>query len=254
MTVRLFLRYCGTRFNGFQKQNIKGKENPNVCTVQGTLDRALRKLLKDNTISCVGCSRTDAGVHANMFVVSFDVEKSIVPPENIAAAIGHLLPSDIVVYKSEIMPDGWNARFETKSKTYKYFFYTGNFGNPVFNDRAWFVKAERLNISKMNEAARALVGTHNFSSFCGDTDSQKSMIRTINSLEIAEIKPDFYELSVNGDGFLYNMVRIITGTLVMVGEGKIDPSDIQKIIAAEDRSAAGITAPPDGLYLWEVFY
>lgn len=254
MTIRLFLRYCGTRFNGFQKQNIKGEENPNVLTVQGTLDRALRTLLKDDTISCVGCSRTDAGVHANMFVASFDVTKSIVPPENIAAAIGHLLPSDIVVYKSEIMPDGWNARFETKSKTYKYFFYTGSFGNPILNDRAWFVKADGLDVSKMNEAARELIGEHDFTSFCGDTASQKSAIRTINSLEIAEIAPQFYELSVNGDGFLYNMVRIITGTLVMVGEGKISPAEIKKITAAEDRSAAGITAPPDGLYLWEVFY
>lgn len=254
MTIRLFLRYNGTRFNGFQKQNVKGVQNPNVRTVQGTLDGALRKLLQDDSINAVGCSRTDAGVHANKYCVSFDVERSIVPPEKIAPAIGHLLPEDIVVYKSEPVEDGWNARYDVKSKTYKYFFYTGDFANPLYNDKAWFVKAPSLDLSAMQSFANGLIGEHDFTSFCGDKEAVASTIRTIYSLDIVKKSDNFYELSINGSGFLYNMVRIIAGTLVNVGEGKISPDDAEKIIAAEDRSAAGITAPPDGLYLWDVFY
>lgn len=255
MTIRLFLRYDGTELNGWQMQNIDGKENPDVKTVQGILNRALRTLLADEKICVVGCSRTDAGVHACEYCASFDVEKSIVPPEKIAAAIGHLLPANVVVYKSEIAPDGFNARFDIKSKTYKYYFYLGDFADPMRDRHAWFVKCGTpLDLKAMNKAATYLVGTHNFDAFCADLVHAKTTLRTINECFVEEISPMFYALTVNGDGFLYNMVRIITGTLLYVGQQKINPEEIPGIIDSKCRSKAGITAPPEGLHLFKVYY
>ncbi len=253
MTVRLFLRYDGTDLSGWQIQNTDGNQTPGLRTVQGVLSSALKKLLKEEELKLVGCSRTDAGVHAMEYCASFEVENPIVPPEKIAAAIGHLMPGDIVVYKSEVAPEGFNARFDTVSKTYKYYFYVSEFPDPIYSRHAWHVKgSEPLNLNAMNEAATAFVGTHFFDAFCADLARAKTTKRTIYSLNISEIRPMFYELTVTGDGFLYNMVRIITGTLLYVGNGKINPGEIPGIIESRDRRRAGITAPPEGLHLYKV--
>ena len=259
MIIRLFLRFDGTDYNGWQLQNINGEENSALKTVQGTLNRALRTLLRDDNIAVVGSSRTDAGVHAAEYCASFETEKTIVPPDKIAAAVAHLLPEDIVVYRSEQAPEGFNARFDTKSKTYRYFFYTGAFSVPLLDRNFWHVPVrEALDISLMNEAAGFIMGTHDFSAFCGSGASNKTAVRTVSNLRVESIgsmwDSELYAASITGDGFLYNMVRIITGTLIMAGTGKIKPSDLETIIGSRDRRMAGITAPPQGLHLWRVEY
>ncbi len=258
MTVRLFLRYDGRGFSGWQIQNVGGNENPLKPTVQGTLNRALRELLKDDTIKVTGCSRTDAGVHALDYCASFDAEKSIVPVDKIALAIRPLLPETITVYRSETAPDGFNARRDTVRKTYKYLFYCGESSVPSFDGNAWFVKTgEFPDLEAMNRAAEMLIGSHDFSAFCGDLKNAKTTLRTLFECSVAPVRfnllPDLYEITVIGDGFLYNMVRIIAGTLVGAGLHKITPEEVKQALESKERKNAGITAPPQGLYLAKVY-
>lgn len=255
MVIRIFLRYDGAPFCGWQVQNKDGVERSDTKTVQGIVLSALKKLLLVDNLTLTGCSRTDSGVHACEYCASFEIDNPIVPPERIAYAISHLLPEKIVVYKSEIAPDGFNARFDVKSKTYKYFFYTSEFADPLSIDHSWHIKTPHtLDADAMNEAAKAFIGTHYFDSFCNDVANAKSTCRTIFDACVSEIYPNFFVFSVTGDGFLYNMVRIMTGTLVNVGAGRTLPSEIPAIIEARDRTKSGFTAPPQGLHLYKVIY
>lgn len=261
MTVRLFLRYDGGGFSGWQVQNRGGSEDPLKPTVQGTLNKALRELLKDDSIKVTGCSRTDAGVHALDYCASFDIGQSPVPPDKICLALRPLLPETITVFRSEEAPEGFNARYDTVKKTYKYVFYCDEFGIPSLNGNAWFVKTpEKPDISLMNEAASKLLGTHDFSAYCGDLKNAKTTERTIFQCSVSKhpvntgsSRIDLYEIKVTGDGFLYNMVRIISGTLLYAGLGKMSPEDVAATLENKARKDAGITAPPQGLYLAKVY-
>lgn len=269
MNIALLLEYDGTEFYGWQIQNRNGKIAENLPTVQGVLNQALSELLCEK-IEVAGSSRTDAGVHATGYCASFHTNNDAIPPERIAEAVRHLLPDTIVVKKSAKVPEEFHARFDCKGKTYRYLFYTGKTALPLLRNRAWHVKSE-LDLEKMQKAVSHYVGTHLFDSFMatGATPGPTTK-RTIYSAVIKEIpapgyEPEagidstdyqnqFYCFEIHGDGFLYNMVRIMVGTAVYAGMGKINFEDIPSIIENRDRKAAGITAPPQGLYLVEAHY
>ncbi|MBE7064559.1 MAG: tRNA pseudouridine(38-40) synthase TruA [Ruminococcaceae bacterium] len=268
MNIALFLEYDGSEFYGWQIQNKNGEVAENLPTVQGVLNRALSELLGEK-IEVAGSSRTDAGVHATKYCASFHTANELIPPERIAEAVRHLLPETIVVKSSAKVPDEFHARFDCKGKTYRYIFYTGKTALPLLRNRAWYIKSE-LHINKMQKAVSHYVGSHFFDAFmaAGATPGATTE-RTIFSAQIKEIpapcyeqdtgennenKNRFYCFEVTGDGFLYNMVRIMAGTAVYAGMGKILPNDIPKIIESRDRRKAGITAPPQGLYLADVLY
>lgn len=264
MNIRLFLRYDGTAYHGWQIQNRGGTES-GLRTVQGTLKRALRTLLGDDTVDPVGCSRTDAGVHADMYCASFHTVSDAIPADRLCYALRPLLPPDLVVYRSEQVPEDFHARFDTVSKLYRYLFYAAPFPYPCLNGRAWHIKTageqEKMpDPDAMRQAAAGLVGTHAFDAFRAAGGAPGSTVRTIFRTGVeAGIVPGsdgvpLYTFYIEGDGFLYNMVRIAAGTVLYAGIGKIDPAGIPAILASGDRKKAGITAPACGLYLHKVSY
>lgn len=244
MNIKIIIQYDGTKYAGYQKQK-------NDLTIQSAVEKALFKLFGQQT-DLIGCSRTDAGVHALGYTANFHTETNI-PPEKIAFALNPLLPEDISVISSERVSDEFHARFSAVSKTYKYLFYSSRHNNPLLNNRAWHIKKE-LDYEAMQLAAYKICGIHEYNAFRAQGGYAKTTTRTIFYTKITKELPDLYSIEVCGDGFLYNMVRIIAGTLVYVGEGKIDPMDIPLIIESKDRKKAGITAPPYGLYLYKVEY
>ena len=263
MNIRLFLRYDGTAYYGWQIQNRDGQES-DLRTVQGTLKSALRTLLCDDTIEPVGCSRTDAGVHADMYCASFHTATEAIPADRICYALRPFLPEDIVVYRSEQVPEDFHARFDTVSKTYRYLFYASPFPYPCMNGKAWHIKLTETqktpDLAAMKQAASGFVGTHDFAAFCAAGGSSKTTTRTIfrTDVEVGTVPGSdgtpLYTFYIEGDGFLYNMVRIAAGTVLHAGLGKIIPRSIPVIIASKDRKKAGITAPACGLYLHNVSY
>ena len=265
MNIALIIEYDGTEYYGWQIQNRGGAVAEDLPTVQGMIERALSELFKEK-IEVIGCSRTDAGVHAKGYCANFSVSNTSIPPERVAAAIGHLLPKDISVKKSFEAADSFHARFDTKAKTYRYLFYTAEQSCPGLNRYAWHVKSS-LDLEKMQKAVSYFIGTHQFDAFMASGGSSvPTTERTIYSSAVTEIsqspysctgdneKSHLYCFEVTGDGFLYNMVRIMTGTAVYAGNGKILPENVPQIIAGKDRRNAGITAPPHGLYLYRVMY
>jgi len=261
MNVKLLLRYDGTKYHGWQIQNKDGKAQ--LPTVQGELGKAIEKLygipLADPS-EPTGVSRTDAGVHANTYCANFHTPNGNIPAEKISYALKQFLPEDIVVYNSEEAADDFHARFDVISKTYKYLFYTSEFALPYFNDRAWHAPVRgELDLEAMQKAAANIIGTHEFDAFCAAGGSAKTTLRTIYRAEVKKLDdagPDcsLYALYVEGNGFLYNMVRIITGTVLYAGCGKIPPDAIPEIIASKNRKKAGVTAPAHGLYLDSLKY
>lgn len=244
MNIKIIIQFDGTKYYGYQKQK-------NDITIQSVIEESLFKLL-GKPIDLIGCSRTDAGVHALGYTANFHTETNI-PPEKISYALNPLLPEDISIIKSELVNDEFHARFSAVNKTYKYLFYTSTHVNPLLNNRAWHIKKE-LDFNSMQIAASQICGTHEYDAFRAQGGYAKTTTRTIFYTKIKQEYPDIYSVEICGDGFLYNMVRIIAGTLVYVGEGKIKPSDIPSIIESKDRKKAGITAPPYGLYLYKVEY
>jgi len=236
----LTLEYDGTNYHGFQIQ-------PNAITIQGVLENAIKEIFKED-ITVTGCSRTDAGVHAKKYVCSFFTECKI-PCEKVPIALNTKLPYDIRAILCKEVDENFHARFDTVSKTYNYVINNREFD--VFKrNYSWYVDA-KLDVEKMNNAAKYFIGKHDFKSFMtGEKDNTE---REVFSLDVEE-KDGFINIFITADGFLYNMVRIITGTLKMVGEGKLNSEDIKHIIDAKDRTKAGVTAPPQGLYLYDVKY
>ena len=214
------------------------------------VSQAVSKITKEN-IKVFGCSRTDSGVHANYYVSSFNTN-STVPTDRIPYAINSLLPDDIVCTGAEEADESFHAITSAKRKTYLYKIENSHIGNPFLAGHVWHYPGE-LDFLKMSEAAKHFVGTHDFLGFAAAGFSAKTTVRTIYDLNLSK-DGDIINVKITGDGFLYNMVRIITGTLVWVGIGKIKPCDIPEIIKSKKRENAGITAPPDGLYLWRVEY
>ena len=237
------IEYDGTNYYGWQKQNDK-------VTIQGTLEEAVRNLTKEEN-EVIGCSRTDSGVHARGFVASFKTE-STVPPHKFREAINYRLPDDIVVLSSEEVSEDFHPRYLAKGKTYEYTIYN-NLVPTALNRAFSYHYKYPLDIESMKEACNFFKGTHDFKAFRSEGSSVKTTVRTIYDLNI-KTEGDFIKISVSGDGFLYNMVRIIVGTLINVGRGKIAPHDIEKIIAGKDRKEAGDCVPAKGLKLVEVYY
>lgn len=250
--VLLTIEYDGTNFAGWQRQ----KE---ARTVQGEIENALEKLI-GKRIEIAGTSRTDAGVHAMGQRASFTLDDGGIPTENIVRALNDILAfdkmeglGDIRILKAEEMPEDFHARYSSKGKRYIYKIYNEKEKSP-FRRTLFYQITDELDVKAMKDAAKYIVGTHDFKSFeTSGSTVHETTVRTIYSLDISK-EENLITISISGDGFLYNMVRIIVGTLVEVGLHKKDPKDLEEIINVKDRSAAGHTAPPQGLYLDEVFY
>lgn len=241
--ILLTISYDGTNYSGWQKQK-------NAVTVQGELDKSCSSLFRA-PVESIGASRTDAGVHALGQRAVIDVETSI-PADRIPMALNSFLPDDIVVTAAEETDKDFNPRFKALKKTYEYRIYNKDFRNPLYRNYSEYIR-EDLDLGKMKEACGAFEGEHDFKAFCASGNSSKTTVRTIYSLEV-EKDGDFIIIRVTGNGFLYNMVRIIAGTLIYVGMGKIKPDDIPDIIESCDRSRAGKTAGPSGLVLVKIMY
>jgi len=242
--VRMVVAYDGTNYHGWQLQE-------NGITIEAELNRCLSELLGEQ-IQVIGASRTDSGVHALGNVAVFDTESRI-PPEKISYALNRSLPEDIRIQKSEEVSPEWHPRHCRSRKTYEYRIYRAEFPMPVKRLYSCFTY-HSLDVERMREAARYLEGEHDFKSFCQSGAQVESTVRTLYALQIEEQGADLV-IRVCGNGFLYNMVRIIAGTLMEAGQGKREPGSMPEILAALDRSAAGPTAPAHGLtlikYEWE---
>lgn len=244
--ILLTVAYDGTHYSGWQKQ-----KDPAVVTVEGELTKALQQLFRNPELECIGASRTDAGVHALGQRAIIDVETTI-PAEKIPLAIRSFLPADIVVTKAEEVSETFHPRFDCVKKTYEYRFWNSSVKNP--KERLYSAYVQKpLDIEKMNAGAKGLLGTHDFAAFCAAGAQVSTTVRTIFDCHV-ERQGESVRLYVTGDGFLYNMVRIIAGTLQAVGLGKLPPEAVADIVAGKDRSKAGQTAEPQGLTLIEIFY
>ena len=243
MRVLLKISYLGSAYHGWQVQ-------PNGITIQETMQNALESLYKFRP-NLTGCSRTDAGVHANEFYCHYDTD-AFIPEKGVVAGLNIALPSDIAVLECRYVDDDFHARYSARAKNYVYRIYNNDIPNPFLEGRVWRI-SRKLNIDLMNEFAKCLIGTHDFIGFSSSGRTVSGTVRTITECNLTK-NGDEIHLSVTADGFLYNMVRIIAGTAVEVSDGKIDSKYISKIIKSKDRSLAGITAPPDGLYLNKVIY
>lgn len=236
--IGLIVAYDGTNYCGWQVQ-------PNGITIQGELNRCLSELLGEE-IETIGASRTDAGVHAMGNVAVFDTNTRI-PGEKISYALNQRLPEDIRIQLSEEMPLDFHPRYCDSVKTYEYRILNRKFPVPTERLYSYFYHY-KLDVEKMRAATSYLIGRHDFASFCGSGAQVKSTVRTIRSIEIERYE-DMITIRISGEGFLYNMVRIIAGTLIEIGNGQYPPERMKKILDARDREYAGPTAPARGLTL-----
>ena len=243
--LKATLAYDGTHFSGYQVQ-------PGKRTVQLVIESSLKQMHKGQEIRITASGRTDAGVHANGQVIHFDSPFNI-PEVNWPRALNALLPDDIYVKKVKKANGDFHARFDVTQKEYR--FKLLNRSAPDLFRRLHTVHIpEPLDIGQMQEAAKYMLGTHDFTSFCAANTSVIDKVRTISLLEVLPADEDEIHIRVIGNGFLYQMVRIIVGQLVTIGKGKAKPEIVKDIINAKDRQKAFPTAPPQGLYLWEVGY
>ena len=245
-TVKLTLAYDGTGYHGFQKQSGSG-----LPTVQETLECSLAAL-SGEVIKVVGAGRTDAGVHARGQVVSFTTGGWTIPVDRIAPALNGIMPADLAALESREVPDGFHARYSASAKIYSYTVYNRPVRSPLMRLYSLHVR-EPLEITAMRRAAGHLIGQHDFSSFQASGRPVKSAVRLLSRADI-ELEPPLVRLVFRADGFLYHMVRIMVGTLLEVGLGRLAPDAVRDILAARDRRRAGPTAPPHGLCLEEVEY
>lgn len=239
----LTISYDGTAYHGWQVQ-------PNGVTVQETLQNALEKLM-GRRVGVTGCSRTDAGVHAEEFCCHLDCEDKF--PENaFLKGLNSLLPRDIAVLGVKQVQGDFHARYKSKGKTYIYRIYNSGLRDPFLSRYSWQIERP-LDIFKMNEFLKQIVGTHDFAAFSSSGRTVEDTVRTVSDCKIGK-DGDIITLEITADGFLYNMVRIITGTAVAVSDGRCLPPDDSRIFELGDRTLAGDTAPPQGLFLHKVLY
>ena len=242
--IKLTVAYDGTNYHGWQVQ-------PNAVTIEGKLNEAISELTKE-TIQVIGASRTDAGVHALGNVAVFDTESRI-PGEKFSYALNQRLPDDIVIQQSQEVDKDFHPRYCTCEKTYEYVILNRKFPLPEYRNIAFFYYGD-LDIKAMQEATKAFLGEHDFAGFCSAGAQVKTTVRTIYELTVEKKDNDMICIRVRGNGFLYNMVRIIAGTLLEVGKGNIEAKSLENRIAAADRSQAGPTAPARGLKLIRIQY
>lgn len=241
--IMLRIAYDGTNYVGWQKQ-------PNGISVEEVINRTLTELTGES-IAVIGASRTDSGVHAMGNVAVFDTESRI-PGDKFCFALNQRLPEDIVIRESCEVAADFHPRYAECTKTYEYRIYNATHRNPLNTRYTYFYHGE-LDCNKMREAAQYLVGEHDFASFCSAGAQVKTTVRRIYSVEIEEIEHTII-IRIKGNGFLYNMVRIIAGTLLQAGTGAFEPQNMQNIINSCNREKAGPTAPPQGLTLVRIDY
>ena len=241
--IKLTIAYKGTAYHGFQVQK-------NALSVAEVFQNAVEKVF-GKRYDIKGCSRTDSGVHARGFVVCLKADTAI-PCPNIVRALNVNLPDDIAVLACEDVAEDFHPRYSARGKRYLYRIWNAQSKNP-FETHTALHQPRKLDVEKMNRAAQCFVGTHDFSAFCAAGGSVEDKVRTIFSCNVTS-QGNFVIISIEGDGFLYNMVRIIVGTLMEISFGSIEEQSLPNILASKDRSCAGATAPAQGLYLDEVFY
>jgi len=241
--LKLTIAYDGSGYHGFQRQL-------NAVTVQQVLEKKLSVLMNEK-ITVAGAARTDAGVHAYGQVVSFRTNGAI-PTSRIPAAAAGIMPPDVAVIDAAEMPETFHARFSACGKIYIYRIRNSEIPDPLLRNYAWQINRD-LDAGTMHQAIQLLVGEHDFSAFQASGSSARNPVRTLYAAQCRR-HGDSIELQFHGNGFLYHMVRNIVGTVIDVGSGKTALEDFRTIIGGRDRSAAGITAPPYGLYLKQVLY
>jgi tRNA pseudouridine38-40 synthase len=240
---KVFMSYRGTAYHGFQRQN-------NAYTVQQAVEEALSSLLGEDTV-IYGCSRTDTGVHARRFCFNFMTENTITC-RGIVFGANSRLPDDISILSCEEISEDFHARYCCKGKEYEYIIHNSEIKNPFYMDtayRSWYP----INAELLDREAKAFVGRHDFKSFCSTDCTKENTVRTIYGFDVRR-EGELVIFRVSGDGFLYNMVRIMVGTLLHVNEGKLSEGAVEKLLLTRDRTLAGRTVPPQGLYLNRVYY
>ncbi len=249
--IRLIIEYDGSAYYGWQCQ----KDGPSI---QAAILKAIKELTHEE-VRLRAAGRTDAGVHAYGQVANFFTASSI-PGEKFALALNQRLPEDIAIRSSTEMPPSFDAKHDSKGKKYLYRIYNAAIPSPLERKRSYFIRGRELDVIAMQKAATYLIGEHNFESFRSVHCDAPHAFRNIFSIDITEtpflspIKGKIVEIAVKGNAFCRHMVRIISGTLIEVGRHRYPPEQMAAILAAEKRSAAGITAEPQGLYLCEVYY
>ena len=239
------IAYDGSDFFGWQKQ-----PDEHIRTVQGEFEKALGRFFKKN-VECIGASRTDRGVHAMGQRAVIDIDTTV-PTEKFPLALHSFLPEDISVVNAEDVSEEFHPRYDCVKKTYRYKIYNGKYRNPICRKYSEYCHVF-LDEKKMNEVSKAFIGTHDFKAFAASGNSSKTTVRTIFDIYVKR-EGEFVVITVTGDGFLYNMIRIMAGTLMLAGTGKLDFDGLLKIIESRDRTKAGKTAGPNGLTLMEINY
>lgn len=241
--IKLTIEYDGKDFNGWQKQ-------PNKLNIQGEIEKAIYNITKEK-VALIGSGRTDAGVHALGQVANFKTDSQI-PIEKLAIAINSQLKNSIVIKNAEEVNERFHSRYNAKQKTYRYIINNSKTGSAIYRNLEYCFPI-KLDVEKMKKAAKYFEGEHDFKAFKSSGTSSKNSVRTIYKAEVKQDKERII-IELTGNGFLYNMVRIISGTLLDVGLGKILPEEIPNIIEEKNRQKAGKTLPPHGLYLVAVEY
>jgi len=241
--IKLLIEYDGTRYSGWQKQ-------PNAMTIQENIEKAIKKITSEEC-TLIGSGRTDRGVHARGQVANFHTNSKI-PSDRFKDALNSVLEDDISIRASEEVDDSFHSRYDAKGKEYRYLIYNNRIRSPIHRNYSYHVPY-KLDIELMNKASKAFIGEHDFLGFMSSGSNVKSTVRTIYNISLKK-NDDLIEIKVAGNGFLYNMVRIVAGTLVEIGNSRIDLNEVDDIITSKDRNKAGHTAPPHGLYLEKVFY
>ncbi|HIT71639.1 MAG TPA: tRNA pseudouridine(38-40) synthase TruA [Candidatus Scatovivens faecipullorum] len=241
--IKLIIEYDGKGFNGWQKQ-------PNKLNIQGEIERAIEEITGES-IDLIASGRTDAGVHSLGQTANFKTESKI-PIEKIPIAINSKLKQSIIIKSAEEVDERFHSRYNVKSKKYRYTINNSKYGSAIYRNVEYHFPI-KLNIENMQKAAKYFEGEHDFKAFKASGTSSKSSVRKIYKAEVIKNEDRIY-IELTGNGFLYNMVRIISGTLLDVGSGKIAPEEIKNIIETKDRKLAGKTLPPQGLCLVEVNY
>lgn len=241
--IKLIIEYEGTNYHGWQSQL-------NAVSIQDTIEKALNKITK-HEISLVGAGRTDAGVHAYGQVANFKTICSI-PVDKVPNALNSILPNDIIIKDASVVPEEFHARYSAKGKKYRYIINNAKYPS-TFRRNLEYHYSQQLNIKEMNNAVQLFIGSHDFRGFMSAGGAIRDTVRTIYNFDLKREEEKLI-FEITGDGFLYNMVRIIVGTLIDVGRLKISDSDVQEALKERERSKAGNTAPPHGLYLVEVYY
>lgn len=237
------ISFCGTAYHGWQVQN-------NAVTVQQTVQDAIEKIIQKRE-NIVGCSRTDAGVHANMYCFNMKTQSEI-PCEKMITAVNAMLPDDISVLDCIEVNEDFHARYSCRKKEYKYLIYNSKIQNPFTVDRA-LLYPYKLDEDFLNEQSKQFIGEYDFCAFCNAGSSVEDTVRNVYDASVSR-NGDMVEFTVSADGFLYNMVRIMVGTLLDISSGKIPENSIKDIILSKNRNKAGYTAPACGLYLNKVIY